>query len=530
LKVAALSDNLADQLDLLPLYLSRHLQVALLALVAGICLSLPLGILVHRVRALQAPVLGLVGIIQTIPGLALLALMVPLLGLIGFVPALIALTLYSMLPVVQNTAVGLGSIDPDLTEAGRGLGMTAGQLLTQVELPLAAPVILAGVRTAAVWTVGIATLATPVGWTSLGNFIFAGLQTQNTAAVLTGCIAAAALALVLDGLVRLLEHSVRRRSTPALLGASLGLVLLAAGGLYPLYAEPSAPGPTAGIKTSAEAKGKVVIGAKTFTEQYILADVLARLLRDSGYQPEVLSSLGSTVVFDALKAGKVDVYVDYSGTIWANYLKHDSTLGREEMLRHIKAELGQQGIDVLPLGFENAYCLAMDGTRANDLGIMTIGDLAQHAPQLKMGSDYEFFQRPEWAAVVDAYGLRFQQQVTLDPTLMYGAVHEGQVDVISAYSTDGRIASLYLRVLEDPQGALPPYDAVLLTRKDNPLPELELFALAPISPEKMREANRMVDVDGKPVSEAAAWLYEDTLVEHDYVQGNFGPTAEEQEP
>ena len=207
---------MSEQLALLPDRLTAHLQLTLLALLIGTAVSLPLGILVTRVRWLEQPALAIAGVIQTVPSLALLAMMVPVLAAlelqsIGFLPAIIGLTLYGVLPVLRNTVTGIAGVDPALKEAARGVGMTASQQLRQVELPLAMPVIVAGIRTSTVWIVGIATLSTPVGATSLGNYIFAGLQTRNYTAVLVGCVAAALLALLLDGLVKALEDGVRTR-------------------------------------------------------------------------------------------------------------------------------------------------------------------------------------------------------------------------------------------------------------------------------------------------------------------------------
>ena len=198
---------MSEQLALLPEYLTAHLQLTLLALLCSTAVSLPAGVAVTRVAWLERPVLGAAAVIQTVPSLALLAVMVPLLaGLgvqsIGFLPAFIGLTLYGVLPILRNTVTGIAGVDPALTEAARAVGMTPWQQLRRVELPLAMPVIVAGLRTATVWTVGVATLSTPVGATSLGNYIFSGLQTRNYTSVLVGCAAAAVLALVLDGLVR----------------------------------------------------------------------------------------------------------------------------------------------------------------------------------------------------------------------------------------------------------------------------------------------------------------------------------------
>ena len=183
-------------------------------------ISLPLAVAISRAAWLRGPALGLASIVQTIPGLALLALFYPLLlalsvfterafgfgfRALGFLPALLALTLYSMLPVLRNTVTALAGIDPAIRTAARGVGMTPRQSLLLVELPLAAPVIMAGMRTAAVWVIGTATLSTPVGQTSLGNYIFTGLQTENWVFVLFGCVAAALLALVIDRLLALAE-------------------------------------------------------------------------------------------------------------------------------------------------------------------------------------------------------------------------------------------------------------------------------------------------------------------------------------
>jgi osmoprotectant transport system permease protein len=439
--------------------------------------------------------LGVASVVQTIPGLALLALMVPLLGRIGVVPALVALVLYSMLPVLRNAVTGALEVDPDVIEAARGIGMTEGQILMRVRFPLAAPVIVAGVRTAAVWTVGMATLSTPVGATSLGNYIFSGLQTQNTEAVLLGCAGAAVLAISLDGLIRLGELAAQRRD--ARLGVvSIALFVLAVGlSLSPILA--AAP----------SGRPRVRLGAKTFTEQYILVELAADRLRDAGFEVEIRDGLGSTVVFEALASDEIDAYVDYTGTIWANHMQRSDAPTAEVVLAEMARWLEERyGIRTLgALGFENAYALAMTRKRAAELGIETLRDLAERSPELSIGGDYEFFARPEWIAVRDRYDMRFREERSFDSTLMYTAVAEGHVDAISAFSTDGRIPAFDLVVLEDPLDAFPPYDAVLLLSPSAAeRPDL-VAALEPlvgaIGDETMREANRRVDLDGASVAE-----------------------------
>ena len=482
---------------------------------------MPLGILVTRSRSLGQLALGTVSVIQTIPSLALLALMVPVLAAvgvltsavfdvepatIGWLPAWIALTLYSMLPILQTTVAGIDGVAPSLVDAARGVGMTEWQKLRRVELPLALPVMVAGLRTSSVWVVGTATLSTPVGATSLGNYIFSGLQTRNLAAVLVGCIAAAGLALLLDQLIRLLEVGARtRRRLPlALSGAVLpGLYLYSAGAFAWERARDAGP--------------QVVIGSKTFTEQYILSEFLAGWIeRDTGLPSRAVQSLGSTVLFDALVTGDVDIYVDYSGTIWATIMKGEGLPGsRAEVLDEVRTFLADEYGIVLAaaLGFENTYALGMRDDRAAALGVARISDLVPLAGSLEIGGDYEFFARAEWKALVDVYGFAFRKQRSMDSSLMYQAALSGDVDVISAFSTDGRIAAFDLRLLEDDRGVIPPYDAIVLvgpgTARAHPEVVESLRGLeGRIDERAMQRLNLAVDRDGRAPAEVVRELLE----------------------
>jgi osmoprotectant transport system permease protein len=187
---------------------ARHLLLVAVSLAAAILLALPLGLLLERARVSAEPVIRVVGLLQTIPGIALLAFMIPLLG-IGVVPALVALFLYSLYPILRNTFTGVRDADPNAVDAARALGMTPGQVLRLVRLPLAAPVIMAGIRTAAVINVGTATLAAFIGAGGLGEPIVSGLALSDTRMILSGAIPAAALALVVDGGLGLVERVVR---------------------------------------------------------------------------------------------------------------------------------------------------------------------------------------------------------------------------------------------------------------------------------------------------------------------------------
>jgi osmoprotectant transport system permease protein len=515
-----MDERLAAAWRLLPGYLGQHVLLSACALGLGVALSLPLAVAASRHPRLRWIALLLAGMVQTIPSLALLALFYPLLlalsalskavfgagfSALGFLPSLLALTLYSMLPILRNAVTGILGLDPAVIEAAKGVGMSDRQRLVQVELPLAAPVIMAGIRTAAVWTIGAATLSTPVGQTSLGDYIFSGLQTEDWVLVLFGCVAAAALALAVDQCLGLIEAGAARRDSRWVIAGAAALALGLALALAPLVLAGS---PTKGV----------VVGAKNFSEQSILADVMADRLRGAGYAVAVKTDLGSVVAYRAVASGGIDTYVDYTGTLWGNVLKRTDNPPRQVMLDQLTTALKtRDGVLVLgPLGFENAYALAMPRARAQALGITSIADLAAHASQLTLGSDFEFLSRPVWTSLRDAYGLNFKAERRYQPTFMYRAVTGGEADVISAFSSDGRIAADDLVVLSDPKQAIPPYDAVILVSPRRAADPRFLAALRPligaIPVETMRKANLSVDRDtDKATPEAAARALEATI-------------------
>ena len=509
-----MNDRFANAWALLPGYLSQHVMLSAAAMALGLVVSLALVVAAVRSERVRWPVLAFASLIQTVPSLALLALFYPFLlavsGLtenlfgkgfsaLGFLPSLLALALYSMLPVIRNGVAGILNIDAAVIEAARGVGMTDWQRLWRVELPLAAPMLMAGIRTAAVWVIGAATLSTPVGQVSLGNYIFSGLQLQNWVAVLFGCIAAAALALVVDQLLGAIETGLARRSRSRVAASVVALAVGVAAAALPL---------------GRGAAAAYVVGGKNFSEQFILAELMTARIAAAGRAAAQRTGLGSAVVFAALASGDIDVYVDYSGTLWANVMRRTDVPRREPMLADMRAWLEQEhGIVMLgSLGFENAYGLAMRRDRAEQLGIATIADLASHAAELSMGGDLEFFSRPEWAALQSAYGLELASRREFEPTFMYQAVAKGEVDVISAFTSDGRIAANDLLVLADPAGAILPYDAIVLLARKRANDDVLRRALTPlidaIPLALMQEANYRVDRerDKETPAAVARWL------------------------
>jgi osmoprotectant transport system permease protein len=501
---------------MLPDRLAAHLGVSAAAMALAIVVAVPLVMLLAARPRLRPSVLGAAAVIQTIPALALLALFYPLLLLVsqatqrlagfgvpalGLLPSLLALALYALLPLVRGGVDGLASVPPETRDAADGIGMTRRQRLLHVELPLAAPIIMGGLRTAAVWTIGAATLATTVGQKSLGDLIFAGLQIEDWALVVTGCIAAAALAIITDMALWRAETGLAERAWGKVLIGIAILVALVAGvvGWY-WHAKPPAT-----------AARPVVVGAKSFSEQYILAELIANRLRAAGVPVVLRTGLGSAVAFRALAAGDIDVYVDYSGTLWDNALGHKDTASRDVMLAELRRELPKQhGVTVAAsLGFENAYALAVQRAAATQLGVESLADLAVVAPNLRLATDTEFQSRAEWTALQKVYGLRFARMTAYTPTLMVRALTSGEADVMTAFSSDGRIAADNLVLLTDPRGALPTYDALLLIGPRRPdLAKLLAGLEGAIPVEAMREANWQVDrdADKQTSGQAAAWL------------------------
>jgi osmoprotectant transport system permease protein len=493
-----------------PPLLAAHLQLSLAALVLALVIGLPLAVGVARKPALARIALGFASLVQTIPALALLALFYPALlalsGLVGggipalgFLPALLALTLYGLLPILRNAVTGLVGIDPAILEAADGMGMTRGQRLHIVEAPLALPVAMAGIRTAAVWTIGAATLATTVGQPCLGDLIFAGLQTQDWTLVLVGCAVAALLALAADGLLALVEIALTRRK-PAL--GWFAIVVLVGGlllGMAPLL-WPRGP--------------VVTIGAKNFSEQFILARLIGARLESAGYRVQYREGLGSAIIFRALSAGDIDVYVDYAGTLWTNEMKRTNAPDREHMIGSIAAWTQSSGRVALlgPLGFENSYAFAIRSADRDRLGLRTLDDLAARSPSLRLGTDIEFLERPEWKMIRAAYPMHFAEARPFQPTIMYDALTSHRVDAITAFSSDGRIAADGLVTLTDTKGAIPSYDALLLLTRARAGDRKFTDALRPlvrrISVELMRQANYRVDrTNAKQSPETAAdWL------------------------
>jgi osmoprotectant transport system permease protein len=433
---------------------AEHVVLVLVATAIAVAIGLPLGIAMTRSPRLAHPVLAASSIAQTIPSLALFGFLipVPLIGGVGARSAVVALALYALLPILRNTYIGILQVDRAVLEAATGMGMTTRQRLRLVELPLALPVILAGVRVATVVSVGTATIAAAIGAGGLGVYVFRGLATVDTRLILAGAIPAAALALVADALLGALERA-RRPGRAAALLAVTGAAALVLALCVPALRGARDP-----------AGHPIVVGSKNFTEQLVLGEMLAALLEDRGFPVQRRFNLGGTTLcHTAVRAGQIDVYVEYTGTALTEILKRPAQSDPERVYAEVVSAYAEQGLRAgRPLGFNNSFALVVRRADAEARGLRRISDLAPHARTLRVGLSGEFLERADgMPGLVKAYGFRFGPPPReMDLSLVYQALAGGQVDLVVGSATDALIAALDLVVLEDDRAYFPPYDAV----------------------------------------------------------------------
>jgi osmoprotectant transport system permease protein len=479
--------------------LGQHILIVAVSTMVAVAIGVPAGIAAAHNPRIGRPLVAIANIAQTIPSLALLGFLLPLpfIGGVGPRIAIIALILYALLPIVRSTAAGLKSIDPAVIDAGVAMGMTPKQLLRLVELPLALPAIVAGIRVATVVTIGTATIAAAVGAGGLGEYIFRGLSMVNMTVILAGAVPAAALALAADGGLTWLE----RRLSPGRHARGGGLVAAAAAGAVVVIALAGLSGASGG--------GVIVVGSKNFTEQVLLGELLAQTLEKQGMAVTRRLNLGGTFICDqAIRAGDIDVYVEYTGTALTAILKEPVGRDRNVVLERVRDLYARGGLSVLPpLGFNNTFAILVRERDASALQLRTIGDLQKVAARWTAGFGYEFIERADgYRGLSAAYGVRFAREPrVMDLTLMYRALAAGDVDVIAGDATSGLIEALDLTALADDREYFPPYHAVPVVRSAVVLRSPEVRAAierlaGQVSEEDMRAMNYAVDVEGRDVA------------------------------
>lgn len=488
----------------------EHIFLVFLSTGLAILIGVPLGILLTRIKSLQTPVLGFANIMQTVPSLALFGLLIPIpfIGGIGARTAVIALALYALLPVIRNTVTGILGIDAKVREAAVAMGMTGGQILKKVELPLAAPVMLTGIRVAVVISVGVATVAAAVGAGGLGTYIFRGLRQNDNNLLLAGAIASALLALVADFAIGQFESSFaikkrasvgRRKLMAALAAAVIAAVVIA--GFLP------------GLKGTAAGGQKVTVGSKDFTESVILAEILAQVLEKRGVTVTRQFELGGNLAHDGLLARQIDVYPEYTGTAYTAILKHKPISDAQAVYDQTKAEYAEKfDLAVGPsLGFSNGFAILVRGESARKNNLKTVSSVVPVSRTWQAGFGQDFMSRADgYPGFSKAYGFNFARQPReMDLSLTYRALASGELDIIAGNETDGLISALDLVQLEDDRRYFPPYQGVFIYRRDAPavLNEVLEKLAGAISTDEMRRLNYEVDGNKRtPKDVAAEWV------------------------
>ncbi|HEM6592597.1 ABC transporter permease/substrate-binding protein [Streptococcus suis] len=475
--------------------LFEHLRISLLALIIAIAIAVPLGLILSSKKRLTEWSLQITGIFQTIPSLALLGLFIPFMG-IGTLPAVVALVIYAIFPILQGTLTGLGEIDPSLEEAATAFGMNKWEKLKKFKLALAMPILMSGIRTASIMIIGTATLAALVGAGGLGSFILLGIDRNDSALILIGALSSAVLAVLFGYGIRLLQDKKPKTILLALL-----VTLFTVGASYV---------PMLNFSTK-----QLVIAGKLGAEPEILINMYKLLIEDqTDIKVEIKPNFGKTsFLYEALKSGSIDIYPEYTGTITSTLLKNSPTdllTNPEEVYAYAKeAILEQDGLMYLaPMAFQNTFALAVTEDYAQKNSIEKISDLAKVQQTAVAGFSLEFNDREDGnIGLKNLYNLQLNVK-TMEPALRYEAIKSGNVQIIEAYSTDSKVVTYKLKILEDDKQLFPPYQAAPLLSKETleKYPELEqvLGVLAgKISTEEMTRMNYAVDVEGKSAEQVA---------------------------
>lgn len=501
----------------------EHIKLTLGAVGVATLIGVPLGILVNRINALGKPILGFANIMQAIPSMALLGFLIPFLG-IGVKPAIVAVILYSLLPIIKNTYTGIANINKQTLEAAKGIGLTPWQILYKVELPLALPVIMAGLRISAVTAVGLMTMAAFIGAGGLGFLVFSGIRTMNANQILAGAVPACFLALAVDYAAACIERaagsrSVKVRSSQKKLVfnmkmsvAALAVVIFAMG--------------FAGMGGAQKSDKVIRVGTKDYTEQLILGHLVADMIEhNTDIKVERKMNLGGTqVCLGAMQSKDIDLYVEYSGTAYSDTLAYKPISDVQQVYNTVRRDFkAKYDIDVLDqMAFNNTYVLAVREDMAKKYDLHKISDLKNLAPTLRTGTTFEFMNRHDGLpGIKKLYGLRFKSSVGLDSSPRYLALMNEEVDIIDAFSTDGLLKKFKLRTLQDDKNFFPPYYAMPIMRSEITQKHPEIVPLLnrlgkELSVQTMIDLNYQVDeLQRKPEAVARDFLVKHGLIELD---------------
>lgn len=475
--------------------LFQHLQISLLSLIIAIIIAVPIGIVISGNRKVSEWLLQITGIFQTIPSLALLGLFIPFMG-IGTVPAVVALVIYAIFPILQSTLTGLSEIDDSLEEAATAFGMTKFEKLKKYQLALAMPILMSGVRTASIMIIGTATLAALIGAGGLGSFILLGIDRNNSALILIGAISSAVLAIVFGLLIKSLQNKKPKTILTSLIAAIVALTI-------------------SFLPVGKMSNDKLIIAGKLGAEPEILINMYKLLIEDeTDINVEVKPNFGKTsFLYEALKNGSIDIYPEFSGTITTTLLKEPVTNKSndpKEVYEVAKEKILEQDklVYLEPSEFQDTFALAVPENYAKENNISKISDLKKVETSLVAGFSLEFNDREDGViGLKKLYNLNLNIK-TMEPALRYQAIANGDVNVIEVFSTDSKLITNKLKVLEDDKKLFPPYQGAPLMKEETlkKYPQLKQILeklSGKITTEEMTKMNYSVDVEGKSAHEVA---------------------------
>lgn len=507
----------------------QHMQMTSSAVLLSLVVGVPLGIIITRHKKLASVVIGLANITQSIPSLGLLAILVPIVG-IGQPAAVIMVIIYALLPIIKNTYVGVRSINPSIMKAAEGIGMSSGQILRNVQLPLAVPYIMSGVRISAVTAVGTVTIGAFAGAGGLGWMINLGLNANDVNLVLLGAIPACLLALALDFVLGMVEQAL----TPeGILPASVGSTPASKRRAHRIMRHVAAAVavtislivPCASSIVSAignDPDDTVTVGAENFTEAIILGNIYSQLIQHKTNLKvnEKFNLDGTLVTMAAFDAGTIDTFTDYTGVITANVLKKKLSTDTAKVYRQVRDGMAEshQATVSKPLGSTNDYVLAMTKDTSRRMGVTKLSQLIAQSGSLRLGCTTAFSQRSDLLPKMEKQGADFASVNGLEGNVRYQALTSGKIDVTDAYSTDAMVKKLNLQLIEDDIHFFPPYQAISITRNAvlRKHPELKTVISSldgVLDNDSMMNMNYQVDVEGKTAKEVAIkFLQEKNLI------------------
>lgn len=481
----------------------EHLFIVLSASILSIVLGLMLGIWAYISSKASKIILRVVDLLQTIPSLALLGMIMVVLKP-GKLTVIIGITLYSLLPIVRNTCLGLQEVDPGVKEAARGMGMSKPYRILAVEFPLAFPTVFTGIRIAVVNAIGTAVFAAFVGGGGLGGVITQGIRISSMKLILSATGVLMVIAVALDFLMSWFEKKMREKQVALKkMWLPCAAFVLAFCILLPY-----------GMGST----GDLVLYDGDYSETQLMHHMVKMLVEEqTDLDVTIQDQMSQVNNFNALKGDdhSCDMMISYDGTLLTTFFHQDITdVPDGQSIYDYVNQVAAEDYDLRllsKLGFDNTYAVAVPQAIAEKYGLETVSDLIPVAGELVFGAEQGFFTLEgsmKYNPFVEFYGLEFRDTVPVDQGLKYSAIENGSFDVTVVYATDGLNRKVGLKVLEDDLSFFPDYNGAFLIRVDilDKYPQLEdiLNQLAgAISTEQMAELTYQVDVVGRSVDDVA---------------------------